>query len=157
MGEWIDLRTLPSGTEFWVVNGGWSGYIYTLNEEKYMHVNRTGADFKLTDKNSEYCIKLRVKPRRDEKQLDFIVGDEIKDCLGNKGVILSLAKDDFGKPVANILYSRYLNTRDTVHTVPTANIKEKTGKNYPQIAEILEMLHEDEQELGRDDTGEIER
>lgn len=46
--EYIDLRTLKDGTRFLVENGNWTGYIFSLNGEKYMHIDETCRDVKLT-------------------------------------------------------------------------------------------------------------
>ena len=46
--EYIDLRTLKNGTRFLVKNGNWTGYIFSLNGEKYMHIDETCRDVKLT-------------------------------------------------------------------------------------------------------------
>ena len=46
--NYTDLRTLADGTKFRVRNGDWTGYVFSKNTEKYMHIDETGEDRKLT-------------------------------------------------------------------------------------------------------------
>ena len=46
--EYFDLRTLKDGTHFLVKNGNWTGYIFSLAGKKYMHIDETDKDIKLT-------------------------------------------------------------------------------------------------------------
>lgn len=46
--NYTDLRTLSDGTEFRVRNGDWTGYVFSRNSEKYIHINKTGKDRRLT-------------------------------------------------------------------------------------------------------------
>lgn len=47
MDKYTDLRTLEDGTKFYVVNGDWTGYVHSINNEKYMHIDKTNKDIKL--------------------------------------------------------------------------------------------------------------
>ena len=47
---YTDLRTLPDGTHFEVVNGLWTGYVFERDGQKYMHIDDLEEDHKLTGK-----------------------------------------------------------------------------------------------------------
>ncbi len=49
-GQTTDLRNLPNGTWFHVVNGNWVGYVFSQDENKYMHIKDTNEDKILTGK-----------------------------------------------------------------------------------------------------------
>lgn len=46
--SYTDLRTLPDGQRFHVENGDWTGYVFSKDGEKYMHVDATCRDWKLS-------------------------------------------------------------------------------------------------------------
>ena len=56
-----DLLTLADGTEFYVVNGDWTGRTFSIDDKKFIHVNETGMDFPLT---AEYAASIMVKIRK---------------------------------------------------------------------------------------------
>lgn len=47
MAKYTDLRELSDGTRFLVINGDWTGYVHSINGEKYMHIDKTNNDIKL--------------------------------------------------------------------------------------------------------------
>ena len=47
---YTDLRRLKDGTRFYVKNGCWTGYIFSKNDMKYIHINKTGDEHKLNGK-----------------------------------------------------------------------------------------------------------
>lgn len=50
MDKYTDLRELSDGTRFLVINGDWTGYVHSINGEKYMHIDKNNRDIKLTGK-----------------------------------------------------------------------------------------------------------
>lgn len=55
--SYTDLRTLPDGQRFHVENGDWTGYVFSKDGEKYIHVDATCRDWKLNG-NEELNITL---------------------------------------------------------------------------------------------------
>ena len=47
MDKYTDLRELENGTRFRVLNGNWTGYVHSIDGEKYMHIDETNRDIKL--------------------------------------------------------------------------------------------------------------
>lgn len=56
-GEYIDLRTLEDGTRFHVINGEWTGYVFSQDNEKHIHIDATNKDKKLNG-NEDLIIKI---------------------------------------------------------------------------------------------------
>lgn len=55
--SYTDLRTLPDGQRFHVENGDWTGYVFSKDGEKYVHVDATCREWKLNG-NEELNITL---------------------------------------------------------------------------------------------------
>jgi hypothetical protein len=47
----IDFRTLPDHTAFHVINGAWSGSIFSEKGQKYVHIDEINTDRLITDEN----------------------------------------------------------------------------------------------------------
>jgi len=75
---YTDLRTLEDGTQFYVKNGRWTGYVFSLDGEKYMHINETDSNRKLTGKE-DLIIKI-IKTPETVNQLWLVQGTD--DCEG---------------------------------------------------------------------------
>ena len=55
--NYTDLRTLEDGTHFRVINGECTGYVFSINDEKYVHVDATNREYKITG-NEDLIIVL---------------------------------------------------------------------------------------------------
>ena len=56
-GKWFDLNTLPDGTEFYVVNGSWTGKIVRRGMQKYVVIPETETEFEL---KGEYLASIKL-------------------------------------------------------------------------------------------------
>lgn len=57
MGKVIDARTLPYGTVFRVLNGGWKGQIVVVNGAKGVYIKETDSKFQLKG-NEQWDIEI---------------------------------------------------------------------------------------------------
>ena len=53
---YTDLRTLKDGTKFYVENGDWTGYVFSKNGEKHIHIDAINTDRKVTG-NEDLIVK----------------------------------------------------------------------------------------------------
>ena len=60
MSEYTDLRTLPDDTTFRVINGGWTGTVFSKDGKKYIHIDETGMEREITG-NEELSVKTFVR------------------------------------------------------------------------------------------------
>jgi len=55
--KYTDLRTLADDTRFEVQNGCWTGYVFSKDGVKYMHIDKTGQEVELNGKE-DLIIKI---------------------------------------------------------------------------------------------------
>lgn len=74
--SYTDLRTLPDGQRFHVNNGDWTGYVFSKDGEKYMHIDAIDENYKLTG-NEDLNITL-IKNREWQNPLLCDIEDPIE-------------------------------------------------------------------------------
>ena len=74
--SYTDLRTLPDGQRFHVENGDWTGYVFSKDGEKYIHVDATCREWKLSG-NERLNITL-IKSREWQNPEFFDIEDPVE-------------------------------------------------------------------------------
>ena len=93
--------------------------------------NMRGDHFILDAYSADEAID--ILKRYDEKNDEIKVGDEVVDSLGFKSVVVT------DKPTEKGDISLLSNSFQTTQLFPVKELK-KTGRHYPQIAEVLEQI-----------------
>ena len=63
MSEYTDLRTLPGGTSFRVINGNWTGTVFSKNGKKYMHIDAPDIEDREITGSEELCVKTFIRTK----------------------------------------------------------------------------------------------
>ena len=63
---YIDLRFLDPGTRFHVINGDWTGTIFSKGNERWFLIEDTGEDRKITG-NEGLCVEILESKRSASK------------------------------------------------------------------------------------------
>lgn len=71
-----DVRTLPVGAMFYVVNGGWNGKIVDVDGVKHLNVEETGSSYNLEKRSDEAC-HLEIRTEQDMAK----VKEELRESL----------------------------------------------------------------------------
>ena len=73
-GIWVNLNTLPVGTEFYVINGDWAGRIIEKEGQKYVHVHFPQYDIEDRPANGAPDMHIRITKSmtRTEEELNSL-------------------------------------------------------------------------------------
>ena len=125
-----------------------------IREEKM--IDAIDFAIKATDSQDDYSMGMRngmryvkslidgkepqYETRRTEEEikLGIILGDEVVSEFGAKGVVVGMDTYE-----GEILLSLLMRNHKVPQLVKASNYKTKTGRNFPQIIEVLEQIKGD--------------
>ena len=106
----IDMRTLDDGTIFHVTNGNWDGYIFSKNDEKYMHIGH--LDCKDVPLYGIEDLDIEIKGKYTHEKPDG-TGHWTGGFDDEKWISIIMREFGVNKDVSQIMYSAMIKVYNT--------------------------------------------